>query len=118
MQWQGGCLILCILFLPRQVSLAFGLHQIADEWIVAFSVLDGYLARKKKKLRLCLTGESQDALRGAIIHFCGSVSGREELTQDMLSHRPILGSFVYEVLRGVLVISLCLCEGRCSFTQV
>ena len=62
MQWQGGCLILCILFLPHQVSLAFGLHQIADEWIVAFSVLDGYLARKKKKLRLCLTGESQDAL--------------------------------------------------------
>ena len=65
MQWQGGCLILCILFLPHQVSLAFGLHQIADEWIVAFSVLDGYLARKKKKLRLCLTGESQDALRGS-----------------------------------------------------
>ena len=43
-----------------------GLHQIADEWIVAFSVLDGYLARKKKKLRLCLTGESQDALHPRI----------------------------------------------------
>ena len=108
MQWQGGCLILFILFLLHQVSLTLGLHQIADERIVAFPVLDRYPACKKKKLRLCLTGESQDALCGAIIHFCRSVSGREEFTQDMLSHRSILGALVNEVLRGVLVISLCL----------
>ena len=108
MQWQGRCLILRILFLLHQVSSAFGLHQIADERIIASSVLDGYPACKKKKLRLRLTGESQDALRGAIIHFCRSVRGGEEFTQDMFGRRSILGSFVDEVLRGVLVISLCL----------
>ena len=108
MHRYGRRLILYTLFLLHQVSLTFGLHQIADERIVAFSVLDRYLACKKKKLRLCLTGESQDALCGTVIHFCRSVSGREELTQDMLGHRPILGSLVDVVLRGVLVISLCL----------
>lgn len=108
MQWQGRCLIFFILFLQHQVALAFGFHQIADERIAAFSALDRYLACKKKKFRFCLTGESQDALCGAVIHFCRSVSGREQFTQDMLSHRSILGSLVYEVLRGVFVISLCL----------
>ena len=61
MQWQGRCLIFLILFLQHQVALAFGLHQIADERIAAFSALDRYLACKKKKFRFCLTGESQDA---------------------------------------------------------
>ena len=108
MQWQGRYLVLCILSLLHQVPLAFGLYQIADERIVAFPVLDRDLACKKKKLRLRFTGKCKDTLRGAVIHLCRPVSGREQLSQDLLGHRAILGPLVYEVLGRVLVIGLCL----------